>query len=472
MENKKFLKDISASGVQVIVTQLANLIIFYLISKYVSKEDFGFYNWSVAICSTLITICSFGIDLVYVKRIASGIKEKTTIGLHFFHSLLTTSILIVLGIVITNIFPDIVRSKDIFVLILINQSIFYIVNSIRLCLNGYEQYNVLAKVSIITSILRTISIVALLYFGIFTIENIIFLFITNYIIEFIISYKLSHNYLEYYIKPTFEKVEYKSLLKESLPQLGTVIFDSALARLDWIIMGIIATSVKTAEYTFAFKIFEISKLPYLIIAPILLTRFSKLFKDGNLITNDDKKGLDNLFKVEMFIAFIIPMVAIVIWSDFFDLITDGKYGESTETTYLLLALCIPLQFAINFLWTMAFTQGQLKQILHITIITAIINVILNVILISKYNSNGAAIAFLASSIIQITLYYFITNQTRYKLKINTLLLSMILACLIINLVFWLEIHFIIRALIAVISFIIIARLTNLISLKILKSTSI
>lgn len=83
-EGKRFFKDISASAVQIGVTQVANLLIFYLISKYISKEDFGFYNWSMAVSSTIITVLSLGMDLVYVKRIASGFKEKLRFRSTFF----------------------------------------------------------------------------------------------------------------------------------------------------------------------------------------------------------------------------------------------------------------------------------------------------------------------------------------------------------------------------------------------------
>lgn len=471
-EGKRFFKDISASAVQIGVTQVANLLIFYLISKYISKEDFGFYNWSMAVSSTIITVLSLGMDLVYVKRIASGFKEKITISLHFFHALVTSGVLIVAIGFVTLFFPNLFNFNTLFLLVLINQSVFTIGNSIKFCLNGLEKYNKLALIAIITNLLRVSLTLALLFLNYFTIYFIVAAFIASYLIEFIISYFIARKVLNYFIIPKMYFGEYKGLIKESFPQLGTVLFDSALARIDWILMGIIATSVKTAEYTFAFKMFEVSKMPYLIIAPILLTRFSKLFKDERKIEENEKSNLDNLFKVELFLAVLIPITAIAIWSDFFDLITNNKYGAVNQLTYSILALCIPLHYSTNFLWTMAFTQGQLKTIFWITLITSVTNILLNIFLIKAIGAEGAALAFLISTLIQVFLYYKLTKQHNYQFNLKALISFVAIGILSVLPSYFLTLHFIFEGMITVILFLALSWLTHLIRLKTIKTAFI
>lgn len=472
MESKKFVKDISASTIQVAITQIANLLIFYLISKYISKEEFGFYNWSMALISTIITVFSLGMDLVYVKRVASGQKPETTISIHFFHTILTSVFLIIVaGICCTFFFPNL-QFKDLFLLIVINQCLFTVGNSVKLCLNGYERFNKLAIIAIITSLTRVAFVITLLLTQYFTINLIVIAFITSYLIEFSISYIIAGKTLKYYIKPKVEPKEYKLLIRESLPQLGTVLFDSALARIDWILMGIIATAVKTAEYSFAYKMFEVSKIPYLVIAPILLTRFSKLFSNKQAIDGEAKNNIDSLFKTEMFIAVLAPMLVILIWTDFFDLITDQKYGAVNQITYTILAICIPLHYTTNFLWTMAFAQGQLKTIFIITVISSCLNILLNVLLIKSHGAEGAAMAFLISTVFQVILYYRLTISSKYKLNIFILLINILIGASIVLSIYWLPIHYILKALIALGTFIILTRISNLFSIKILKSAFI
>lgn len=469
MAKNKFIKDISASTVQIGINQVANLVIFYLISKYISKEDFGFYNWGLAICSTFITVLSFGMDLVYVKRIASDFKRKITIGLHFFHTLYSGVILIAITGLVLYLFPGLIESKYLFLLILINQFSFSISNSIKLCINGHEHFNYLAYIAVITNVLK-VSFIALLFFNHqFTIYTVLYAFIISYVIEFLIAYFFASRIVEEAIKPKLILKEYKSLIIESLPQLGTVLFDSALARIDWILMGVIATAVKTAEYSFAFKIFEVSKLPYIILAPILLTRFSKMFRQTSDISQETSVKLDRFFKLEMFISVLIPLIAVSIWSEFFDWITNNKYGAVNETTYRILSICIPLHYVTNFLWTMAFTQGQLKKILFITIITSSLNIILNLILIPHFASEGAAISFLISTILQVIIYYRVTIQTKYKFKIKIPLIVIVNGLVAALVSLNVDVHMIIKVLIALFIYLTLSAFTGILSLKTLKS---
>lgn len=469
MGNNKFIKDISASTVQIGINQVASLVIFYLISKYISKEDFGFYNWGLAICSTLITVLSFGMDLVYVKRIASGFKRKITIGLHFFHTLYSGLVLIAVTGLILYLFPGLMEFRYLFLLILINQFSFSVSNSIKLCINGHEHFNYLAYIAILTNVLKVAMIAILFFSQHFTIYTVLYAFILSYVIEFLIGYLFASKIVDEAIRPRLDIKEYKSLIVESLPQLGTVLFDSALSRIDWILMGVMATSVKTAEYSFAFKIFEVSKMPYIILAPILLTRFSKLFRQENEINAETSGKLDQFFKLEMFISILIPLVAVCIWSPFFDWITDNKYGAVNETTYRILAVCIPLHYVTNFLWTMAFTQGQLKKILVITIVTSSLNIILNLVLIPLFASEGAALSFLISTILQVIIYYKVTAQTKYRFKITIPLIIVINGSIAALAGLYVDAHMVIKVLIALVIYVTLSFFTGILNLKSIKS---
>lgn len=471
MENKRFLKDVSASTVQIGVTQIANLVIFYLISKYISKEDFGFYNWSVALCTTLITILSFGMDLVYVKRVASGYKEMITINLHFFHTLVSGMILICLLGVFLLFFPSFLDGKMLFLLILINQVSFAVSNSIKLALNGLEKYSYLAYIAIVINIIKLIFILVLFFVGSFSISNIIYSFILTYLIEFIYCFFIARKILQQPIKPVIIASEYKELIKESLPQLGTIILSTSSFRVDLILMGILATTIKTAEYGFALKILQISQLPLMIISPIILTRFSKIFNNRDGIDIETSSKLDRFLKIEMIIAVLIPLGIVSIWTDFFDLITDNKYGAVNALTFQIMAVGIPLHYATNFLWTMAFSQGQLKQILKITIITFSMNAIGNVVLIHFFGGEGAALSDLLCSVISFILYYKITIQTSYKFKLKIPLIAITNGSIAVLISLNCDVHIILRFLITFVIYGILSHLTKQFDFKSLLTTN-
>jgi O-antigen/teichoic acid export membrane protein len=234
------------------------------------------------------------------------------------------------------------------------------------------------------------------------------------------------------VKPLLKVVEYKYFILESLPQLGVVIFDSALSRMDIILLGILSTAAVTAEYSFVYKIYELSKLPLIIVAPVLLTRFSKMFAHGQLVNDSQKSAIRLFVKLELLVIMLIPVFLICVWSPVVDYFTNGKYGAVNEINFLVLAPCVPLICVVNFLWTLGFVQGQLKTIMYITIVVSVLNIALNFLFIPLYQSTGSAVAFLLSTIVQLALYLRYIDQRQVKFPVMNGVI--ILACAIVSVV--------------------------------------
>ena len=427
MNRRKLLKDLSANAIQTGITQVAGLLIFYFMSRYIPKSDFGEYSWATAVGSTIIAIGSLGLDLVLVKRIASGQDARLIAGIHFFHTLLVGFLIVLILLLMQSLWPNLLAYHPFFLLIIIQLVLISIVNSIKFSLTGLEEFNALAIISGIVNLAKLIVIFLLFSRGSLSVKNIVIGFIVVSFIEFTISFYFINKRLVGKLKPLFKTTAYKEFIFESLPQLGVVLFDSALARIDWILLGIFSTTTITAEYSFAYKFFELSKLPLLILAPVLLTRFSKLYQNKDDISEEKQKSIQQFFNLELFIAFLIPVFMICAWTDLIDLITDAKYGAVNQTTYTILSICIPIHFAINFLWTMGFVQGQLKEIMFITIGTSLLNLILNLFLIPKYGAIGAAISFLISSILQLLSYRIFIHQNILKIRLEKLFIGLFLA---------------------------------------------
>jgi O-antigen/teichoic acid export membrane protein len=416
---KRLIRDISANTLQTVITQIFALVIFYLTSKLLSKDDFGEYNWSMAVGATIITIASLGLDVVFVKRVSLNKNILEISGIHFFHTLFVGLILSSLILLSEWALPAFVRHHPLFLLVFIYLSIINISNSFRLCLMGLEAYKPLAYMALITNVSKFLVILWLYIIESFTIHNVIYTFISSSMLELLLGYIFVSVRVSARVKPLFRPVDYKYFVLESLPQLGVVFFDSALARIDWILLGIISTVSITGEYSFAYRMYESSKVPLIIISPILLTRFTKIFNSSGPIDEKSERDIQFFFKTELFVVMLIPIVLVCSWSPLVDYFTDNKYGQVNELNYMILAACVPLHCIINFLWSMGFAQGQLKNIMFITLMAAVSNFGFNFFMIPSLGSLGASIAFLISTIIQTLLYVVFIRQNQMKLDLKT-----------------------------------------------------
>ena len=163
-------------------------------------------------------------------------------------------------------------------------------------------------------------------------------------------------------KMSFRFSAYKKLIKESMPQYLSAVFDSSLSRIDIILIGFIGASfAATADYSIAYRAYEIARLPIVIIAPIILNIFARALASGNRIKQDTQHQINYLYTTEIFLAMLIPLVLNILWSPLLDMFFDNKYGSSNETMFLILSVCIPMHFFINLMWTICFSAKKYKE---------------------------------------------------------------------------------------------------------------
>lgn len=425
----KFLHDISANTLQVIINQLCGLFIFYMLSTYLIKNDFGEINWSLAVLLTTFNILSFGIDQVAVKRIASGSSEKMILSIYFTHVLLSGLLLYGLLFISQFRFHGFFQQHQVLLLLGISKLMIFFSSPFKQLAIGKEKFKSLLVMSVSSNIIRSLLLTVLAIFFHPNLPLIITLFIISDTAEFLISVFITKRIFNVPVIPGIYKNEYSSLIKESLPQLGVNIFTSAIARFDWIFLGLLGSSVILAEYSFAYKVFEMATLPLLVIAPILITRFTKLFNPQPVMEAMDNKinDLFVLLRLEMVIASLSGMLLTVLWRPVIDGITNGKYGLVNQYTILILSACLPFLYFNNMLWTINFAKGRLKMIFVIFAITFFINITGDIILIPLYKAEGAAMVFLLASAVQTGLFLQFTRLDGLWKSSYPLLLSLVAA---------------------------------------------
>jgi O-antigen/teichoic acid export membrane protein len=440
---KKHLRTISASAFQMVVNQLFGLLFFAGMATLLPKALFGQVNWAVAIGTTITVISSFGFDHIIVRRLSAGAGVAESDGVYIAHTLFIL-VLATLGLAALNFFyPAFLADHPGFNFIFLGLLATFLSMPFRQFANGREQFRHLAVMGISGNVLKVIILLALYFLHRLDIQGIASLFLISGILEWGICAALGMQIRGRLLLPNFDPRAYSNLVREALPQLGVILLDSAFARLDWILMGILSTDVMTADYSFGYKAYESSRLPLLIIAPVILPKLSRLYSQGG-ISGGAVTELNLLWRAESFIAFFIPLVLNVCWPELVDLVTGGRYGQSTRLVYAALSVSLPMAYISNFLWTIAFAQGRLRLTFWFSAATMASNILLNVLLIPRMGALGAAVAFTGSAFVQVCLYLWAVREPALRIAVRDYLLAGCAAAAIAIGISYAPLHWLIR----------------------------
>ena len=399
MIQNRFLKNVSVNTLQLIINQLFGLLIFYALSKGLDKNTFGQVNWSLAVLLTAFAVLTFGIDQLLVKKIASGHDRQSIFNAYLFHVIISGGLFYGLLLLHYLLFPGLFPQQYFLLFIGVGKLFIYFSTPFKQVATGVEKFTAVLYMSVVSNIIRGIGLLLLLVLHTMSVSNVLIILITGDLAELLLCIIIARPILQPPVKIRWDKKLQFNLLKESLPQAGVVMFTAIMGRFDWILIGLIVSSSKLAEYSFAWKLFEVSTLPLLIIAPIMVPLFTRIFKQpGN--------GWPPSFFLEwqIIIASFIALMLNICWQPVVDLLTNGKYGAVNTNTILILSFSMPLLYFNNYLWTINFAKGNLKLIFFIIAASFTVNITGCCILIPLHQNEGAAIAYLLAIFIQAVLY--------------------------------------------------------------------
>ena len=430
----KLIKDISASSAQVLFNQVAGAVIFLITSAWLSKETYGEFSWSLAVLTFITSILSLRLEQIIVRKVAAGEDPSKLLTLFTGHIVISGLLFYSVLLAGYFLFPAFFKQHNILLILAISQLLSFFSSPFKQVANGKEDFRLLAWMSSIANMIRVCWLLIAVFTTLLTIRQLLLIYIISSLAELLFCLAVTRSRLHARISFHYQLKDYLSLIHESLPQAAGVFINASIARIDWILLGLFSGSIITAEYSFAYRVFELSPLPLLIIAPVLLSRFSRFFSKndpGKLL--DHKKELSLLIRLEMVAATFIPLVLNIIWSPLMDGLTFHKYGAVNKTSFLLLSFCIPFLYLNNLLWSVHFARNHLKLILRISFLTFFIILAGDLFFIPLYNAHGAATVYLAATVVE----YINYMRTSFLSRIRETWLSPLICMLAAVICGWL-----------------------------------
>ena len=419
-KSKDLKKNIIYGFLQKLVTLLSPILITPYVARILGPNGTGIYSYSFSIVSYFIIVANVGIEtygqrVIAMHRGEKDFLKKFVVDITTMRMILTAICSVVYYIMLITLFSN----KPLY-MILSGLLIFTAID-FTWFFQGVEDFKLISLVSIFSKILYFI-----LIFLFVKTENDLntYTFIT--VVTTIAPYILSLPYLVKYLRGA-GKVKINPFLhfKECMVYFIPTIAISIYTILDKTLIGLLVKGeyteivdgieviikVSDLENGYYEQAEKIAKLPITIFTTynsIIRPRISYKYaiNDITSIKNIINKSLHFMFGLIFAAMFGIILIAKV-----FVPLYLGDGFESCINLLYIFSILIPVISISNLIGTHYYTPFGYQRISNIfLIIGAVVNLILNLILIPMYKSMGATIASVCAEIVILVLYVVFSKK--------------------------------------------------------------
>jgi len=433
LSKKQAIKSVSFLWIGSLFGSGSTFIIYMILARNLGIEQFGIFSSALATINIFSLFASFGVSQSWLKHF--GIEGWNALR-WLPSSFKLVSILITLVLLILFVWaifgPNDENTKYVLLVMssfLISQIIIEFV-SVKFQLE--EKYYKLALWQLLPNLLRLVLIATIIYVFSLSLNVVevacIYAFIA--IIYILIGiYQLKQMSVKLDLKGHGEKLinyistpNIKECFSHSWPFGLASIFAFIYLQSDIVMVKYMSGNKQAGLYNVGF----ILMTAILIFPTVFYQKFlmSKVHRWAN--SNKDKFYKSYRWgNLAMLILGIIVAFIVYFLSDFFIPLLFGNRYTSSVFLVKILSFSLPFYFIAYNVGTTLVTNEHMKQKVKLMGLVALINIILNFILIPKYSAYGAAISTVISNAFLLILYYvyaenkiFIYHKRRENVAAN------------------------------------------------------
>ena len=275
-------------------------------------------------------------------------------------------------------------------------------------------------------------------------------------------------------KLTWNKKLSLLILKKSLPFALLTLLMAFYNRIDSVMIErLLPVDIATTEagiYASAFRLLDALVMIAYLFSVILLPLFSKMIKD--------KENIQPIVRTSFSFLYAFAIGATVVLVCYREPILAWLYEDHVEQSANVFALLIPCIIPIAFTYvfgTLLTANGSLKK-LNITAMAGIVvNILINIILIPRYQARGAAVASLCTqSVVSLLQFFIAVKELRVPLRSMPWLPCLFFTALIVAATLlsrqYLHLEILYTLLILVAATLLFGLLTRLIDIRALRET--
>lgn len=412
-----------------IVLLAANVIskvfgFFYIMytARYLGTEVFGFLTFALAFTGIFGVFTNMGLGTLMVREVAKdkSLVEKYLGNITIIKLILAISTFGIIALLINFLnYPE----QTIKVVYLIALSVIF--NSFSemfySIFRAYEKMEYQSLGQILSSALMLSSALFAISQGFNVIGFASIYFIVSVII-------LAYSFVLYILKFAKLKIEidwdfWKQCIKKAWPMGGMAICIMIYFRIDAVMLSLMKGDVAVGLYGAAYRLSEISVIiPSMFIASLypIMSKYHKGNKNSFIKTYE--KSVKYLFSLALPMALTVTLLA----KPIINLIYGNEFAGSVRALQILIWASAIMY--VNWVLGTTFVTANRQMVnFKIAIVAAILNIVLNLLLIPKYSYLGASAATVATEAFGFFVGIFFLNKLGYKINIVNIYLPPLVA---------------------------------------------
>lgn len=402
-------------------------VIFPLISlPYVTRvlgvESLGKYNFCTSVMSYILLLAALGIES-YAIREGSKYRNDEEKFTKFASQIFSINLLSTLmAYLVLAILMVLVPKFEVYIplLLILSAQIFFTTVGVNWIYNIYEEFAFITLRSVIVQIL---SIIAMFVF-IKTPDDIYKYAIITVVASVganIFNFFYSRRFCK--LKVTF-KIHFKEHMKPILLLFALAATVTIYVSSDNVILGFIKGDYYVGIYSISVKIYTIVKSLLAAAIVVLIPRLSMLLGEGR---NDEANHVANDIHHTIYTMSIPGVVGLIVLGEQIILLIAGDTYASAISSHIILSITMIFNLGAYFWGTaVLISVGKERVTLVATIVSAVLNVALNIVLIPHLAEDAAALTTLISEFVAF-LWCYICGRKYIKVsgEISVILKSII-----------------------------------------------
>lgn len=384
------------------VSQTFKFILIIYVARILGATEYGKLTFASAFVSLFVILSDFGLSLITTRELSQEKKKEEE-----FSSIFTLKILLSIGTLILMLIGSFwVTSDSIIRSIIWILAVYILANNfleiVYAFLRARQQMQYEAWAKILQAIATTVAGLIVI-FNFPSIQNLSYgyLFASLAVSIFILTF---FHLKVYHFRFNWNTSVWQRFLAMSWPLGFVAIFAAVYNRIDSVMMGYWGQIIETGWYNAAYRIVDAILIPAGLISrsfyPVLSIAFKESEERLQKVWNY-RMGIIILMAVPLTTGGIIlaPKIIIFFYSSSF---------SPSILAFRVLIIMAGIMFLIGPLIQVLIVSNQQRKNFWIAFGGAIINIILNLILIPKYALYGASIATLIAMFLMFILYFVST----------------------------------------------------------------